>query len=523
MNLKKLQTFLYSLPCLGIMALILYLSCTNAGIAKKLLLSTPPGQFAEITQELEGEISENLKQKYDYIELNGMLHRVLGIHTLNDRWKLENGMLTMIPEEADPEAWVSQMKGLSDALESSNIGFLCVPVSRAEYSRSAHPAPGYELGTAYTEALFSLLEQQQINHLDIDAWYLNNGWSLEDIYFKTDHHWRPEAAFCATQEIMRSLSSRYDVIYEEAMFSPDQWEVTVLKEWLLGSIGKRTGAGYAGIDDLSYIAPKFPTDITFNFVSAKGQVNIYPRNSVYSAWHMNQHDLYEQNPYCLYLGGDYPIVHIRNNLALNDKTVIIAGDSFRLPVEAFLSTQFQEIYHIDLRYYRNGTFMEFVNQIEPDFVLFIGSSNENDKRVQFETEKWNETFCGKTPGKALVQKDFLQFDAAADNEDCYLLAGNLEPGAYELSIAGSLLERSVKQDETETAGGFLNFVLVDLKTQTPYASRYFLANEEASQKWLFTIPEDASANFGILVYNGSKGYTLGNTAVIQDIQLKPYQ
>ena len=50
---------------------------------------------------------------------------------------------------------------------------------------------------------------------------------------------------------------------DEEALDIKNYEVNTYRNWFLGSIGKRVGIYYAGIDDIDLIYPKFDTLLSF--------------------------------------------------------------------------------------------------------------------------------------------------------------------------------------------------------------------------------------------------------------------
>ena len=71
-----------------------------------------------------------------------------------------------------------------------------------------------------------------------------------------------------------------------------------------------------------------------------------------------------------YFGGDYPEVIIKNN-TLNNGKILLIKDSFSLPFAAYLSTVVGEIHMIDLRYYKQQTVLDYIDDYQPDMVIIL--------------------------------------------------------------------------------------------------------------------------------------------------------
>lgn len=523
MKLRTFTKYLYTLPCILFCAVVLHLSLTNIGCIANLSKNGADTSLAYLTNSAEQVFRDTIVQKYDFIELNGAMAKALGYNTLNDTTRLENGALGGSPSQYDSYILAERIHSLSDFLTENNVNFLCVPVSRKAEFYDALPAAGYQLHPdAHTEFL-TLLDEYGVNTLDMNTWFRENGWGIDHVYFRTDHHWKPEAAFEAVRQIMANFEEQFGLEYDRESLDLSNWSREVYSDWFLGSQGKRTGRIYAGLDDLSYIYPNFPTDIHVARVNALGQIQTaYESSLYYDAYYLSSTpSYYTENPYCLYMGGDFPYVYVKNTCAVHNKKIAIVGDSYLLPAETFLATQFSELYRIDMRYYSNGTFTELVQQIDPDYVLLLFSGSADDPRHNYSTASWQENYAGKTLSDPILTLTSISLSEAKNNQDYHLLTAEIAPGAYSLSLENTVLTRNF-QANPESPGMLQQASVIDLNTNTAVATRYFLANEQARQNWLFTVPDDPDAHYAIVLYNGANQYTLGNTSEAHNLTLSQY-
>lgn len=518
--MKHIKKYIYILPSLCFLVLIFWLCWSNAGAVLSYTVQSLPSGIKEYTQNFENNLSEYLVQKYGFVELNGEVSKVLGIHTLNDIWKLKNGHLTTAVSVNEKGSEVNEQSAKTVAsvtayLTEREIGSLFVLAPEKLQFYDCEPMPGYQKKDSELEDLEKMLKNSGVSCLNMNAWFRENCWSMDDVYFRTDHHWKPEAAFAVAQQIMNCLSQTYEVVCNETM-DPENWVTEVYEDWFLGSHGWRTGVRYGGIDDISYIYPSFATDMQVGRINGKRNFLENMTDSIYNLRQLEKPGTYNESVYCLYVGGDYPLVYSRNTLATNDKKVLVVGDSMRLPVEAFLTTQFTELYHIDLRYYQDGTFLEYVNQIEPDFVLFLFNGVSGIYQ-DYGLDTWNQNYAGREQQK-IRQEATINLPLAKSDNHYYIWEVNLSPGNYCVTLDDVTLNRD-SEINPKNPGMYLQMTLVDLSTGDIVASRHFLTDYGESQKWLFQVPENVQANYAIQIYNGSNQFTLGNASTITGLSL----
>lgn len=175
----------------------------------------------------------------------------------------------------------------------------------------------------------------------------------EDLFFKTDHHWKTNTAFWAYQKVVSTLNDRFnlDIDSDNYYRNLDNYNVKTYENCYLGSLGRRTGQAISGLDDYTYIEPKYSTNYTlYNMMSS----DIEPiKNGSFANAIAVKQLLYdnnvETNKYATYFEWDYGYLRVINNALEDGKKVLLIKDSYALPFAAFLSTSVYEVDMIDLR------------------------------------------------------------------------------------------------------------------------------------------------------------------------------
>ena len=164
------------------------------------------------------------------------------------------------------------------------------------------------------------------------------------------------------------MEEKLSVEIPEKYTNPDSFTWETFEDYWLGSNGRRTGIAYAGLDDLTLIYPKFPTNLKFE---AK-EKNIYREGSFQESYmdyeQLEGDNLYEMQQYDVYIGKDYPTTTQINENAPSDKKILLIKDSYFRPVSAFLGLAFSRVDSIDMRYYE-GSVKKYIEEMEPDIVL----------------------------------------------------------------------------------------------------------------------------------------------------------
>ena len=221
--------------------------------------------------------------------------------------------------------------------------------------------------------LLRLLEANGVPTLDLRPELVGSEKALEQYFFRTDHHWNDEGAFLAFQRITERLQAQFP---EETILSGitqrENWEKHTLPNYFLGSHGRRVGVGFAGVEDFFYLTPKFETRMSCSVPSD----GIYREGSFAQAALAMERitgkpDYYNSSPYDVHTGENYDHVQFRCETAPSYKKILMIQDSFGLPLEGYLATAFREVETLDLRYLKDTTSVEVIDQFQPDMVIVM--------------------------------------------------------------------------------------------------------------------------------------------------------
>lgn len=177
----------------------------------------------------------------------------------------------------------------------------------------------------------------------------------EYIYFRTDHHWTGRGAyyaykaFCDTLELEVPALTDYELTLPEGTFLGSLYGYTDKSPLLLNSA-----------DQAEIFQPLHQASYTYYLDSSMTEG--YPGTFL-------AHEVYNENQYMLYLGGDVPLGHIQSDLD-NDKSILVVKDSFGNAFIPYLVDQYEEIYVIDPRQYA-GDLLAFIEEKDIQDVLVL--------------------------------------------------------------------------------------------------------------------------------------------------------
>lgn len=326
---------------------------------------------------------ERLAYHHTLIDLNSLYLRYSGAKSVKKedstivvtQDKLLTDAMGMVSDESMRES-VSAVDKLYRYCQDAGTDFLYVACPVKGY-RAGFPAGIDNYATSNYDRFCGQLKQSGIPTLVMQEKMDEEGITRSDAFFVTDHHWTPETGFWATTKILEELEQRYRIPYHTEYTDLENYNITVYEDWFLGSHGRKVGAYFldSGPDNISVITPKFDTsfiaELPFRNDCRSGSFS----ETVLSMDRLLEKDLYEENAYTTYCGGDFRMQIFRNQLAENNRKVLIIRDSFACVVAPFLALQNSTLYLVDLRDFADEkpNVYRLIDEIQPDCVLILYS------------------------------------------------------------------------------------------------------------------------------------------------------
>ena len=338
--------------------------------------------FAVATKSVEKALSEGLVYHDTMMNINSLFYRASGTAVVRkddttvvraDNGYLGNPRAEMTDSDLE---WRSEnVKELSEIANNNGAEFLYVMAPSKGYALK-YPSNVKDYTASNCDRFALLLREKGVPFLNLIESASAEGISEEEMFFVTDHHWRPEKGIWASEKVCRYLRDNYGFEYSESLWNPDNYNIKTYEDWFLGSQGKKVGVYFTpfGADDINLIVPGFETSLTEE-QPEKGLVRSGSFEDLLYKDNINVKDHYHLNPYATYSGGDFREQIITNHANPDGKTAIVIRDSFGCAFTPFFSLGLGRLYVTDVR---DGGYVgekldmrEYIQKIKPDYVIVL--------------------------------------------------------------------------------------------------------------------------------------------------------
>ena len=327
-------------------------------------------------------IDGKIYKRTEFINIYGLAQKPTGNRYVYDSSgasgnvvKLDNGMLSFVLPKSNDLAKKAEKTALLDAhLKSKCIDLLYVQLPFKINKRDNKLPPGVvDYSNKNSDAMLTELRSRGVSTFDLREEIVGAGLDHYSLFFRTDHHWKPETGLWAAGKIAEILNSEYGFKIDITLLNKNNFSTKAYKNWFLGSQGKRVGQLYAGTDDFTLLLPKYKTDMSGIYTRISGE-DITKKGSFQDAWlfmdSLKRIDYFNLNTYVTYSGGDYPLTVCTNNL-LAGKKILLLRDSYTCALAPFISlAACKELRTIDPRHFK-GSIAGYIDDFKPDIVLML--------------------------------------------------------------------------------------------------------------------------------------------------------
>ncbi len=322
----------------------------------------------------ERTIDSDTYHREKYIDFYGRVQELLGKNIIVDigygqLYKTTYGQITYAVPKQDVTESLNGIYQLKDDLNQEGIPLLFVqaPFKLPEFEQQL-PANIHDYSNDNANRFLQGLAQKGIDYLDLRQDYWSKGLTQNQLFFNTDHHWTIQGAFQGFQSLVSKLNGDYGFHIDEKVTDLSQYNQILYPRDYIGSMGRRVGESYSGVDDFTLITPKFDTDYTV-YERDYGGEKVFEGTfdqAVLNNSYMEKGTPLDTNRYAVYHGDNTELEFINHDVE-NGKILIIK-DSFGLPIYCFLSAGVHEVRALDLRLYDQSV-AEYAKEFDPDLVI----------------------------------------------------------------------------------------------------------------------------------------------------------
>ena len=314
---------------------------------------------------------DELIKNYTIAQINMGKSLINDIILTDDKWLLKNPAWTKKYNEIDQS--MPAINDLSQFLKEQNVEFyFALPPSKTNALSFKLPS---HIHTYAQENLNYFLKKLPADVKPIKLMehfkqnYTNE--EIQDMYFKTDHHWNMDGAFLGYQYIMNTIGQQSSIYKGKEIKKEDYIRTCAQNKHLVGSFNNQL---YQLIDangeKLCYYTPKDG----FNFTSVTAK-------DVQGTIHQKLDEIYgvekqkDTTSYAGYYTDDYPEIVIENNNAQNEVRALVLKDSFANAIVPHLAQSFKHTSILDLRHYHEKDVYQYIQDNNINMVLFVYSDS----------------------------------------------------------------------------------------------------------------------------------------------------
>ena len=313
----------------------------------------------------------------------------IGWHIINPAWEIatfSDGYLTSaLRRNNNINEYVDSLCVLNDYVKKHGGKLLLVqtPFKVCKYA-DFDIINKFDYSNANADELLSGLSSNGVSYMDLRD-EVHRSFSVEEyhsLFFRTDHHWKPETGLWATSLIVAKLNSDYGFQIDLDLFRLDRYKVDVYSKWFLGSLGKKMTLSRVDPEDCSYILPKFPHKIDYEIPS----LGIHTTGTLavtYDPYQFSSIDYYHKTLYEGYNYSDNAVIKFHNHQITDGKRILMIKDSFANVVAPFLSLGVEDLCMVDTRVF-TGSLERFIDEYQPDLVLVITNPSSYARHIDWE-------------------------------------------------------------------------------------------------------------------------------------------
>ena len=324
---------------------------TLATMPKFTIKSFLSGDF---TKEYTNYVEDNFAGKKGFVSIKSNLEKLEGKDESNSIFIGKDGQLFEKFIEASQEetdAKIAAINSFYERYSNLNMSFILTPTATKVLEEKLPKYAPNDDELDYINKVFSGLND---NIITINPYEALNQNKDDYLFYKTDHHWTSKGAYITYTVMCEKLGLTAKPI--------DDFDIVNVTNSFYGSLSSKIGTKGKVSDSIDVYIPK-ESDFVVNYVSEQ-----IKSTSLFDSEYLDKKD-----KYCVFSGGNHALINIKT-LGDPNKKLLIIKDSYANCFLPFLTSHYEEINVVDLRYYYDDLDKLIENKEITD-VLFLYNSN----------------------------------------------------------------------------------------------------------------------------------------------------
>jgi hypothetical protein len=333
----------------------------------------------------------SIKYKYVFIEAKKRMDKLAGLdmtvslsaqeNDLTDATDIvvetKEGQLGFVQDDVDISESLDNLIAFGLDMESEDRNFIFF-LSPNKYADSI---PFTDYSDKYYGIIADECGRYGIDLYDYGEILVSLGMTERDIYYNTDHHWKPSTGIIASGLMCGYLNDNYGYNFDLSNFELDKYNVETYKGIFLGSLGKKVSKIYAEPDDFEVYYPKYDAETNLTVYRSIDNVTVTGTigETLFDYEMLESNNLNEDNAYPFYSYGSQALLKIHNNLVNDGSHILIVKTSFANCMVPYLASVVENLEVIDLRHFK-GSLRSYIDDSSPDTVIVLSGL------TQMETE-----------------------------------------------------------------------------------------------------------------------------------------
>lgn len=309
----------------------------------------------------------------DVIEIATDYENILGwnVSEVGKPFILEDGYCIQVEEQAEVDACSEKLIEFNRWLEEKEVDLLYVQAPSKINSEMELPYGFVNYSNANADELLGNLEQSNIHTLDLREKMRQRSVEWNNMFYKTDHHWKVDTALWAAGEISRELNSKYGYSVSEELFDLNNYKRTIYEDVFLGSYGRKVTMSKVKPEDYEVIVPDFSTNLHLYLPELGIDENGEFEELFIDYDRLDVNNYYTADAYATYKTRREYMTQIHNANAENKGTrILFLRDSYANPLVPFVSLQYEKVDALALQMF-SGSVRAYIEETKPDVVVVM--------------------------------------------------------------------------------------------------------------------------------------------------------